>query len=168
MIHPPNNAAVTLIDCLTGTVSFVHFRFGAFKLQVNPKAAIIIINKTTVNGSRTTKTAAGFKIHSTQIIRNVVGIRLNMICKPSFAFKTCQPDTGSTCKIQMFFPSRETDGAAISFIVVSIQIAAVATRAIRSSYPINIIRSESTVPFFTSNITAAKRINTIPNPQFNI
>lgn len=55
MIHPPNNAAVTLIDCLTGTVSFVHFRFGAFKLQVNPKAAIIIINKLPLMGAEQQK-----------------------------------------------------------------------------------------------------------------
>ena len=76
MIHPPNNAAVTLIDCLTGTVSFVHFRFGAFKLQVNPKAAIIIINKTTVNGSRTTKTAAGLANAFMDALPTMMKIRL--------------------------------------------------------------------------------------------
>ena len=76
---------------------------------------------------------------------------------------------GSDCKSQMLFPSKDTDGAAMLFMVDIRHIIKVRMAAEKSVESPNIGKMFWKISSpLKSRATPAKRRNSIPNPQFNM
>ena len=116
--------------CFIGVISFVHFRFGYLRLSISPN---IEKNKMKTNGTAiiiTAPKAFGCRAIIAQTLQINAGTAVRRRCMLLFAFIACHDVIGKDCASQTLLPSRETDGADISFVDAIRQIRAEAATQI--------------------------------------
>ena len=99
-----------------------------------------------------------------------MGIPVTSTCTSSFARSTCHGVTGRDCPSHRFFPSREMEEEAMSFMEPTRHRAAhsiVARRPEASSPAISYITGSRSL-LFTSSSTPRMGSMTVPRPQLSI
>ena len=81
---------------------------------------------------------------------------VRMSCTSTLERRTIQGSTGSDCGIQMFFPSSETEGAAVSFIVAAMHSAVAKSTVTAPPIPPKTDESASTTAGPLTSRTAAR------------
>ena len=104
-----------------GVISLVQFRFGIFSPMNNPNSAISSTfsrqHTAASSASNGEKPIMGRAQHS----RNTIGMPVSSSCSFSLAFSASQTGTGRERSTHRFLPSREMEGAAMSFMLASRQ-----------------------------------------------
>ena len=100
---------------------------------------------------------------------NSIGIPVRISCTAILACSISFGSTGSDCGIQMLFPSRDTEGTAISFMEASIHNAAQTRTAGKSGLPEMASPTASQIPQpLNSRSTPTAGTRRTPRPQFSI
>ena len=109
------------------------------------------------------------KTTAAHMTANSMGISVKISCIAVFAFSTVLASTGIDCGIHMFFPSRETEGVAISFMTESSISAAQSSSAARfvlsPKAVVSIVRISA--PLISRKTPRTGRSST-PSPQLSI
>ena len=99
-----------------GTISLVQVRLGIFRPTVRFSSAIIRMTACGTSSVSNVSTALKPPAIAAQALANSAGMLVRISCTLSFARSACQGFTGSDWSSHRFLPSREIEGAAISFM----------------------------------------------------
>lgn len=163
------NASMTASPCLIGVISFVQFRFG----KVIPISIFSNAENTqkTIGISSTSKALERLKwkrkLLMIETISTAGAVRQN--CSPALERRISLPFTGKDFRIQMFFPSSETEGAAASFIQARMHIANTVSPASKPDAPreSSAIRV-SIISFLMTRYTVPANSIRVEREQFSI
>ena len=97
-----------------------------------------------------------------------IGVIVIILWSFNFALKICQVSTGNVFAIHIFFPSREIDGAVISFIDITAQIIKVMPKLRYTLLMPVRLMSLFISSIFITTATVMTIINKQPSAQFNI
>lgn len=120
--HAKSIARNTPKLCFTAAASVTQFKFGIFKLIIRPNAPLSI---TKITGTTVTNIICNIDSLNSMpsiTLHITIGVIVIILWSFNFALKICQVSTGNVFAIHILFPSREIDGAVISFIDITAQI----------------------------------------------
>ena len=152
-----------------GVISVVQFKFGFLRSRNNPNSARRTTRERHARITAIVDPIGTANAMHMQIAAKSTEIPDSRSCIASFARRICRVVTGIERRIQSVFPSKETDGAVISFIVDTRQTAAAASIAI---VPVLLSKSSNSIerraaPLMRSRMPAMGMIIT-PKPQLSI
>ena len=152
-----------------GVVSLVHVRFGILSPSASAASALSSVYSSATTTSSTFSSALPGSVMTMHSAQNSTGTPVSTSCTSSFARSACHGTTGSDCASHRFFPSSDTEGAAISFIDASRHSAALSSTGTMSAPAPNASSSScaSAPPLISSAMPAASSIR-MPRPQLSI
>ena len=152
-----------------GVVSLVHVRFGILRPSASAASALSSVYSSATTTSSTFSSALPGSVMTMHRAQNSTGTPVSTSCTSSFARSACHGTTGSDCASHRFFPSSDTEGAAMSFIDASRHTAAHISTGTTPTLPLNTSASvcPSAPPLMISAMPAAVSIR-MPSPQLSI
>ena len=153
-----------------GASSLVQWRWGIFRPSVSPSRAENTTNSRLSTAISAVSAAAIGSAMTAHTRHTSIGIAVSSSWNRSLARSTCHGVTGRDWSSHRLFPSRDTEGAAMSFMAASIHSAAVSItdRYAPASAPRAAPKAARMSGPFHSRVKPASGISRTPIPQLSM
>ena len=152
-----------------GVVSLTQCRFGIFSPKNRFSSADSTVNSAATTRARAVCAAPAGLTTATHMPHSAAGTAVSSRCILSLARSTCHAVTGRDWASHRLFPSRDTEGAAISFMPTRVHNAAHSSTDRAPGLPANTGSSIGRkLPPFHTSAPAPMTIPRMPMPQLSI